>query len=152
MGPSESAMHVVSYKAIRIFCQEYPRAYNALDWWYRVAKRAAWDNFAEVKQSFSTADYIAPFVVFDIGGNKYRLIAEINFARRVLFIRRIMTHKEYDKRRLEIMSATLTVDRNKYTRLANRIVVKAIETQEEYDRMVAAVEALMNKGQNHLSP
>ncbi len=49
------------------------------------------------------------------------------------------------------MSATLTVDRKKYARLANRIVVKAIDTEEEFDRMVAAVEALMDKGENNLS-
>jgi mRNA interferase HigB len=48
-----------------------------------------------VKQSFNTADFVAPHVVFDTGGNKYRLIAEMNFKRRVLFIRCIMTHKEY---------------------------------------------------------
>lgn len=46
------------------------------------------------------------------------------------------------------MSATLTVDRKKYVRLANRIVVKAIDTEEEFDRMVAAVEDLMDKGEN----
>jgi len=50
------------------------------------------------------------------------------------------------------MSATLTVDPRKYARLANRIVVKAIETEEEYDHMVAAVERLMDKGEERLSP
>lgn len=50
------------------------------------------------------------------------------------------------------MSATLTVDRKKYARLANRVVVKAIETELEYDRMVAAVEHLMDKGEERLSP
>ena len=50
------------------------------------------------------------------------------------------------------MTATLTVDRKKYARLANRVVVKAIETEEEYDRMVAAVERLMDKGEERLSP
>jgi mRNA interferase HigB len=49
-----------------------------------------------VKQSFNSADLVAPHVVFDIGGNKYRLIAELNFSRKVLFIRRIVTHKEYE--------------------------------------------------------
>lgn len=49
------------------------------------------------------------------------------------------------------MSATLTLDRNKYVRLANRIVVKAIESEDEYDRMVAAVEQLMDKGEDRLS-
>ena len=50
------------------------------------------------------------------------------------------------------MSAILTVDPKKYAKLANRIVVKAIETEEEYDHMVAAVEQLMDKGEVHLSP
>jgi len=50
------------------------------------------------------------------------------------------------------MSATLTVDPKKYARLANRIVVKAIETEEEYDHMVGAVERLMDKGEDRLSP
>ena len=50
------------------------------------------------------------------------------------------------------MSATLTVDPRKYARLANRIVVKAIETEEEYDHMVAAVEQLIDKGEERLSP
>jgi hypothetical protein len=50
------------------------------------------------------------------------------------------------------MSATLTVDPKKYARLANRIVVKALDTEEEYDHMVAAVEQLIDKGEDHLSP
>lgn len=50
------------------------------------------------------------------------------------------------------MSATLPVDRKKYVRLANRVVVNAIESEEEYDRMVAAVEALMGKGEENRSP
>jgi mRNA interferase HigB len=90
-------MHVVSHKAIRIFREEHPHARSAMGHWYRVAKRATWSSFAEVKQPFNTADFLAPHVVFDIGGNKYRLIAEMNFTRRVLFIRCIMTHKEYVK-------------------------------------------------------
>ena len=98
MGPFKRLlMHVVSHKAIRIFCEEHPHARNAMDHWYRVAKRAAWASFAEVKQSFNTADFVTPYVVFDIGGNKYRLISEINFSRMVLFIRGIMMHKNYVK-------------------------------------------------------
>jgi mRNA interferase HigB len=90
-------MHVVSHKAIRLFRDDHPHARSALDHWYRVAKRATWTSFSEVKQSFNTADFVARHIVFDIGGNKYRLIAEMNFPRRVLFIRGIMTHKEYLK-------------------------------------------------------
>ena len=90
-------MNVVSHKAIRIFCEKHRGASSPLDHWYRAAKRATWENFAEVKQTFQTADFVAPYVVFDVGGNKYRLIAEIGFGRRVLFIRGIMTHKEYER-------------------------------------------------------
>ena len=61
------------------------------------SRNATWASFAEVKQSFNTADFVAPYLVFDIGGNKCRLIAEINFSRSVLFIRGIMTHKDYMK-------------------------------------------------------
>ena len=50
------------------------------------------------------------------------------------------------------MSATLTIDRRKYVRLANRIVVKAIESEREFDQMVAAVRSLMDKGEERLSP
>ena len=98
MGPwRRPFVHVVSHKSIRIICDEHPHARNAMDHWYRVAKRATWSSFADVKQSFNTADSVAPHVVFDIGGNKYRLIAKMNFLRSVLFIRAIMTHKEYVK-------------------------------------------------------
>ena len=98
MGPwGQSRMHVVSHKAIRNFCEEHPRARNAMDHWYRVAKRAAWSCFADVRHTFGTADFVTPYVVFDVGGNKYRIVAEINFLRRVLFVRAILTHKEYEK-------------------------------------------------------
>jgi HTH-type transcriptional regulator/antitoxin HigA len=50
------------------------------------------------------------------------------------------------------MTTTVTVDREKYVRLANRVPLKAIETEEEYDRMVAAVEELIDKGEDNLSP
>jgi mRNA interferase HigB len=90
-------MHIVSHKAIRLFCEDRPGACHALDYWYRVARRADWASFVDVKKTFSAADLVAPYVVFDIGGNKFRLIAEINFSRRVLFIRHIMTHKDYER-------------------------------------------------------
>jgi HTH-type transcriptional regulator/antitoxin HigA len=53
---------------------------------------------------------------------------------------------------METMSAVLTIDPKKYTRLANRIVIKAIESEEEHDHMIAAIERLMDKGEDHLSP
>ncbi len=90
-------MHVVSYKAIRVFCERQQEAKAPLDRWYQIARRATRANFAEVRASFSGADVVAPHIVLDIGGNKFRLIAEINFRSKILFIRHLLTHKEYEK-------------------------------------------------------
>ncbi len=94
---SKTQMRVISHKAIREFSEAHPESSTAIDYWYRVTRKAFWVSFADIKLTFNTADYVPPFVVFDIGGNKYRLVAKINFGRKVVFIRRIMPHKEYSK-------------------------------------------------------
>ena len=88
-------VHVISYKAIREFKAARPDAGSALDNWYRVSRVCKWANFAEVKQALGSADWVKPYVVFNVAGNKYRLIAEINFRSQTLFIRHILTHQEY---------------------------------------------------------
>jgi HTH-type transcriptional regulator / antitoxin HigA len=105
-----------------------------------------------VKESFNTADFVTPHVASDIGGNKYRPIAGDE-----LHAEGVVHPPHHDaqgicERSVEDVSATLSVDPKKYARLANRIVVKAIETEEEYGHMVAAVERLMDKGEDRLSP
>jgi len=90
-------MHIVSYRAVRQFVEMHPESAGPLNHWYRVAKRAAWSSFADVKFSFNTADVVAPYIVFNVGGNKYRLVASIHFGARTLFIRAIMSHKEYER-------------------------------------------------------
>jgi mRNA interferase HigB len=90
-------MHIVSYKAIRLFSQKHVNAQAALDRWFKIARKATWANFADVRTCFNTADFVSPYVVFDTGGNKYRLIAKINYRARVLFIHAVMSHKEYEK-------------------------------------------------------
>ena len=88
-------MHVISYKAIREFKATRPDAGPALENWYRVSARCRWESFRELRQVFGSADWVRPYVVFNIGGNKYRLIAEINFRSQTLFIRHILTHADY---------------------------------------------------------
>jgi mRNA interferase HigB len=65
--------------------------------WYHVAKRAHWTSLAEVRKDFRHADVVGVFTVFNIAGNKYRLIATIKYRWRVVYIRNILTHVEYDK-------------------------------------------------------
>ena len=91
------AVHVISYKAIREFKAARPGAGPALDHWYRVSSACKWTSFAEVKQVLGTADWVKPYVVFNIAANKDRLIAGINFRSQTLFIRHILTHQEYSE-------------------------------------------------------
>ena len=88
-------MHVISYRAIREYKVARPDAGSALDNWYRVANACKWQSFVEVRQVFRSADWVRPYIVFNIAGNKYRLIAEINFRSQTLFVRHILTHQEY---------------------------------------------------------
>lgn len=64
--------------------------------WYKTARKANWQNLAELKQVYSSADLVGRYVVFNIRGNKYRLIARIVYRSQTLFVVAVMTHEEYD--------------------------------------------------------
>ena len=89
-------MHVISRRRLLAFGANHADAVDPLDRWYRIAKKATWENFAELRADFSTADQTAEHVIFNIGGNKYRLIASVYHVNQVLLVRGIFTHKEYD--------------------------------------------------------
>jgi mRNA interferase HigB len=90
-------MHTISKKKLREFWEKHPKAKSPLEAWFQVAKHAEWASFVDVRKAFNTADAVGRFVVFDIGGNKYRLIAVIHYNRRKLFVRHVLTHAEYDE-------------------------------------------------------
>ena len=90
-------MHIITRKRIREFVEKHPDSQSSLDTWYRIVKRINYDSFNELRQHFSSADYVDGYIVFNISGNKYRLIAVIYFNRKKVYIREILTHAEYDK-------------------------------------------------------
>jgi mRNA interferase HigB len=90
-------VRVISKAAITAFSQSHPDALAPLLHWYYVAKRATWTNLAKVREDFPHADSVEHFTVFNIGGNKYRLISAIKYGWRVVYVRQILTHVEYDK-------------------------------------------------------
>lgn len=90
-------MHIITHRRIAAAQQAYPQCASALDQWYRLSKKAEWSNFAQVRALFPSTDKVSDMFVFDIGGNKLRLIAAIHFNTGRLFIRAILTHKEYDQ-------------------------------------------------------
>ena len=95
---SKTQMRVISHKAIREFSEAHPESSTAIDYWYRVTRKAFWVSFADIKLTFNTADYVPPFVVFDIGGNKFRLVVKMPYRRGQVLIRHVLTHREYDEK------------------------------------------------------
>lgn len=90
-------MRVLSRRRLREFWEKHPEAQSSLDAWHRLAERANWKKFAELREDYSTADLVGRYVVINIGGNEYRLILEIFFESGVILVRQVLTHKEYDR-------------------------------------------------------
>jgi len=92
-------MHIISRKALREFAQRHPDSKTALDSWFHLLRTNRFESFNALRQVFPSADKVGKVIVFNIGGNKYRLIAAIHFNRQKVYIRHILTHPEYDKGR-----------------------------------------------------
>ena len=90
-------MHIISRKKLLEFSKVHQNAGASLDTWYRTAKSAKWKNLVEVRKTYPSADIVGKYTVFNIKGNNYRLIAEINYRSQTIFVRYILTHSEYDK-------------------------------------------------------
>lgn len=91
-------LRVIAKRTLREFWKSNPDSEQQLMVWYREATNADWNTPNEIKSQYTSASILKNSrVVFNICGNKYRLIAEINFMRKWVFIRFIGNHKEYDK-------------------------------------------------------
>jgi len=90
-------VHIITRKRIADFAGKNPACATALDAWYRIVKHSTFLNFAELRTVFSSADQVEGLTVFNIGGNKARLIAAIHYNTQRLYVRHVLTHKEYDK-------------------------------------------------------
>jgi mRNA interferase HigB len=92
-------MRVISERRLREFWQKYRDAESALRAWHKVASNTNWDTFADLRQSYPSADMVGRCVIFNICGNKYRLITTIRFDLGRVYIRGVLTHREYDLER-----------------------------------------------------
>ncbi len=90
-------MHVITKKRLIEFASVYPASRDPLLRWYAVVSKTDFPTFATLRSAFGSVDQAGKFTVFDIGGNKYRLIAAIHYNRRRVYIRHVLTHAEYDK-------------------------------------------------------
>ena len=90
-------MRIVSKRTLVQFYNEHQDAKTALEEWHEKTNNAEWENFAQVKQSFRSADYVGNNrIVFNIKGNQYRLVALVLFKIKMVYVRFIGTHTDYD--------------------------------------------------------
>ncbi|MCC5628592.1 type II toxin-antitoxin system HigB family toxin [Nostoc sphaeroides CHAB 2801] len=90
-------MHIISFRILREYAENHADCQEALSNWYKVATKAKWSNLVEVQQIFIKAEAVGNFTVFNIKGNKYRLIVSIDYEGQLIYIKYILTHAEYDK-------------------------------------------------------
>ncbi len=92
-------MRVISLKKLRLFWKDPRNAGSeaSLRAWYQVVKASDWTCFADVRKTYNTADLVGNKVVFDAGGNKYRVIAVIDYEGHKVFLRFVLSHQDYDK-------------------------------------------------------
>lgn len=90
-------VHVISRKRLLDAANKHRELSGPLDAWYRIAKSARWKSWEGIRSTFPAADGVGKYTIFNLKGNNYRLITEINYAGQRVYIRFVLTHAEYDK-------------------------------------------------------
>lgn len=90
-------MKIISNSALRAFIADHPQAEAPLLGWRRVIEKNHFANWAELKSVFNAVDRVGELSVFNIGGHKYRLIAYIRFEKQIIYIKAVLTHRDYDQ-------------------------------------------------------
>jgi len=90
-------MRIIKRGALVQFWQQHRDARASLESWYAVVRKATWETPAAMKEVYRNADLVGRRTVFNIAGNKYRLIARVNYQTQRVFVLYILTHAEYDR-------------------------------------------------------
>lgn len=90
-------MRIISRKALQDAARRDRTLEGPLNAWFKVASKAEWKSLVEVRRTYPTADYVEGCTVFNIRGNMYRLIVRIKYEWKTIFIKRVLTHDEYDR-------------------------------------------------------
>ena len=91
-------MRIIAKRTLKEFWERYPDAQSPLEAWHAEAKNAEWQTSADIKEKYGSASILNDSrVVFNIHGNKYRLIVKINYSFSTVYVRFIGTHREYDQ-------------------------------------------------------
>jgi mRNA interferase HigB len=98
-------MKLIGKKIIFDFGESHPQSRKPLAAWELAIKQTNYNSFKELKMTFQSVDYVShQYTIFDISGNKYRLVTEINYSASVVNIKRIWTHAEYSMKKMRMLS------------------------------------------------
>lgn len=92
-------MHLISIRNLRQMATRYPDAQQQIEDWYNIVRKTDWSNLEEVRQIYRDAEAVGNFTVFNIKGNRYRLIVDIDYESGTIYFKYFLTHAEYDKDR-----------------------------------------------------
>jgi mRNA interferase HigB len=90
-------MHVITKSALVKFWTKHPDARGPLQDWFNIMENQLFTDLVNLRETFASADQVGNLTVFNIGGNKYRLIVAIHYNRHKVFIRNVLTHAEYNR-------------------------------------------------------
>ena len=91
------AVHVITRRRLIEFALKRPDARRPLLHWFAIVRKTDYSSFTDLRITFPSADQVGLFTVFNIGGNKYRLIVAIHYNRKKVYVRHVLTHAEYDR-------------------------------------------------------
>jgi mRNA interferase HigB len=95
--PTSKRLHVISRKPFREAIAKDFSLERPLSEWFKTAEQASWTSLVDVRKTYRSADYVDPYTVFNIKGNAYRLIVKIEYRWKLIFIKHVLTHEEYEK-------------------------------------------------------
>ena len=100
-------MHIIAYPMLRDFSIQHPTSETSLNAWFKKVKKLDFSNFNDLRAVFPSADFVKnaqdkSLTIFNIHGNNVRLIAAIHYNTKTVYIRHILTHADYDKRRWKL--------------------------------------------------
>ena len=91
-------MNVIALRTLRRFWEKHPQAQTSLRAWHAVVRKVDWQGPQDVRATFRSADFVADNrVIFNVGGNKYRLVCHIAYRHRRVLVKFVGTHAEYDR-------------------------------------------------------
>jgi len=90
-------MRIISEKRLRDFWRKHPASERSMREWIRVVREADWQNFLDIRKAYNHADIYKKCIIFNVGGNNYRILGMVEFEKHIVFIRAVLLHSEYDQ-------------------------------------------------------